>query len=206
MHTFFLRCVASVLLLTGCSRQPATSGINPAPTPRQDTIVVSVPVIRLTTTQSADGSTQLDSASLDLIERRVMSRLASMLRAEVRMAAGQPSDGIPPVKNGAPAIRHGLLGTITFNQDGSLSPSSRDRIVAIAELLHNIDAPLEIRASADLTGNQIDIAIGRARRVYAELLGANKSLAERSVNISVQAASTLHPVNPSVEIFYQLPH
>jgi hypothetical protein len=172
------------------------------PAPRQDTIVVSVPVIRLTT-ESANGSTPLDSASLELIERRVMSRLASMLRAEVRLAAGQQTAGIVPVKNGAPAIRHGLLGTITFNPDGSLAQSSRDRIAAIAELLNNIDAPLEIRARADLGTNQLDVALARARRVYAELMGTNASLNGRAIRISVSATPSLYPIEPQVEILYQ---
>lgn len=134
-----------------------------------------------------------------------MSRLGSVLRAEVRLAAGQPSDGIVPVQKGAPAIRHGLLGTIAFDHDGSLSPSSLDRIAAIAAMLNSIDAPLEIRASADLGSNRLDVAIARARRVYAELIGTNKALAERAINITVSALPVLHPVEPQVEVFYQLP-
>lgn len=205
MCTFFVRCAASALLLAGCSRQPATTGTGAVPAPRQDTIVVAMPVIRLTTTDSAIGSVPLDSASLELIERRVMGRLASVLRAEVRLAAGQQSDGIAPLKNGAPSIRHGLLGTIVFNQDGSLGQSSRDRIAAIADMLNAIDGPLEIRASADLGAQRLDVAIARARRVYAELIGINKALAERAISITVSAAPTLQPVEPHVEVFYQLP-
>lgn len=204
MCTFFVRCAASALLLAGCSRQPATTGIGAVPAPRQDTIVVAMPVIRLTTADSAIGSVPLDSASLELIERRVMGRLASVLRAEVRLAAGQQSDGIVPMKNGVPAIRHGLLGTIIFNQDGSLGQSSRDRIAAIADMLNAIDGPLEIRASAELGAQRLDVAIARARRVYAELIGTNKALAERAISITVSATPTLQPVEPHVEVFYQL--
>ena len=205
MCTFFVRCAASALPLAGSSWQPATTGIGAVPAPRHDTIVVAMPVIRLTTADSAIGSVPLDSASLELIERRVMGRLASVLRAEVRLAAGQQSDGIVPMKNGVPAIRHGLLGTIIFNQDGSLGQSSRDRIAAIADMLNAIDRPLEIRASAELGAQRLDVAIARARRVYAELIGTNKALAERAISITVSATPTLQPVEPHVEVFYQLP-
>lgn len=205
MCTFFVRCAAGALLLAGCSRQPAATGIGAVPAPRQDTVVVTMPVIRLTTADSAIGSAPLDSASLELIERRVMGRLASVLRAEVRLAAGQQSDGIVPTRNGVPAIRHGLLGTIIFNQDGSLGQSSRDRIAAIAGMLNAIDGPLEIRASAELGAQRLDVAIARARRVYAELIGTNKGLAERAISITVSATPTLEPVEPHVEVFYQLP-
>ncbi len=196
--------LCGVVVITGCSRQPATTGVAALPAPRADTIVVSVPVIRLTTTDSANGSLALDSAALQLIERRVMSRLASVLRAEVRIAAGRPTDGIAPSSNRAPDIRHGLLGAITFNDDGSLSQASRDRIAAIAGLLDDIDAPLEIRAHAQLGTNQLDVAIARARRVYAELIATNRALADRAINITVSGAA-LQPAEARVEVFYQLP-
>ena len=133
-----------------------------------------------------------------------MSRLASVLRAEVRIAAGRPTDGIAPSSNRAPDIRHGLLGAITFNDDGSLSQASRDRIAAIAGLLDDIDAPLEIRAHAQLGTNQLDVAIARARRVYAELIATNRALADRAINITVSGAA-LQPAEARVEVFYQLP-
>ena len=196
--------LCGVVVITGCSRQPASTGVAALPAPRADTIVVSVPVIRLTTTDSANGSLALDSAALQLIERRVMSRLASVLRAEVRIAAGRPTDGIAPSSNRAPDIRHGLLGAITFNDDGSLSQASRDRIAAIAGLLDDIDAPLEIRAHAQLGTNQLDVAIARARRVYAELIATNRALADRAINITVSGAA-LQPAEARVEVFYQLP-
>lgn len=132
-----------------------------------------------------------------------MRRVASMLRAQVGAATGEPSAGLVTVKHTAPAIRHGLLGTITFNDDGSLTDASRDRIGAIARMLESIDGPLEIRARADVGAKQVDIAIARARRVYVELLGSNQELAERSVTINVSAATSLTPMDPQVEIFWR---
>ena len=79
MCTFFLRSAALAVLLAGCSRHPGTNG---QPAPRADTVHISVPVIRLTTADSANGSAALDSATLQLLERRIMSRVASLLRNE----------------------------------------------------------------------------------------------------------------------------
>lgn len=145
----------------------------------------------------------LDSATLALLERRVMSRVASMLRAGATHASGSESAGIAPVKNTAPEIRHGLLGTITFSEDGSMDASSRDRIAAIAKMLEQIEAPLEIRARSELGPHHIDIAIARARRVYVELITLDKSLAERDVMLTVRGVNSLHPINPVVEIFWR---
>jgi hypothetical protein len=202
MCTFFLRSAAFAVLLAGCgSRAAAPSAGTPAPS--TDTLRISIPVIRLTTTDSAYGSVPLDSAELAVLERRIMSRVASMLRSEAEFASGTKTAGIPPVKNVAPEIRHGLLGTITFNQDGAIAQSSRDRIAAIAELLDEIDAPLEIRSTSTLGTPQIDIAMARARRVYIELVKHNKSLGEREVAITVIGSTSLHPINPQVEIFWK---
>jgi hypothetical protein len=202
MCTFFLRSAALVVLLAGCGRS-VSSGTNGQPAPRTDTVRITVPVIRLSTTDSANGSAALDSASLELIERRVMSRVASMLRADSQHSAGRESAGITPVKNVAPEIRHGLLGTITFSEDGSLDQSSRDRIAAIAAMLNEIDGSLEIRARSELGTKNMDIAIARARRVYVELATANRKLADRDVVIAITSVSSLHPINPSVEILWK---
>ncbi|HEY0306164.1 MAG TPA: hypothetical protein VGC44_14420 [Longimicrobiales bacterium] len=145
----------------------------------------------------------MDSASLALLERRVMSRVASMLRAGTRHAAGTESAGLTPAKNAAPEIRHGLLGTITFSEDGALDQSSRERIAAIAEMLEQISAPIEIRSTAGLGAKAMDIAIARTRRVYVELTSANKALAERDVVITITSVTSLHPINPAVEVFWR---
>jgi hypothetical protein len=203
MCTFFLRSAAFVVLLAGCRGHSGGSGTSAQPAPRTDTLRVNVPVIRLTTTDSVNGSAVLDSATLALLERRIMSRVASLLRAETQRATGSESAGIPPVKNSAPEIRHGLLGTITFNEDGSVDQPSRDRISAIAEMLNEIDAPLEIRAKSELGTRNIDIALARARRVYVDLIATNKILAERDVAISITSVNSLHPIDPTVEIFWR---
>ena len=203
MCTFFVRSAAFAVLLAGCSGHAQTSGSRGHTAPRADTIRVSVPVIRLTTTDSANGSAPLDSATLQLLERRVMSRVASLLRAETRVASQPESDGVLPVKNAAPQIRHGLLGTITFNEDGSIEPASRERIAAIAQMLKQIDAPLEIRSTSELGMRNVDVAIARARRVYIELTGLDKALADRDVSITIASIDTLHPINPAVEIFWR---
>src|SRR5687768_16299598 len=164
MCTFFARCAVFAVLVAGCSRNPASHPVDTRAAARVDTLVVNVPVIRVTT-DSVDGSAPLDSASLALLERRVMSRVASLLRAEATKAAGRPTAGIPPVKNAAPEIRHGLIGTINFAEDGSIAETSRERIGAIAQLLDEIAAPIELRATAALGVANIDVAIARARRV-----------------------------------------
>ena len=202
MGTFFARGAVCALLLAACSHKPASSGIGAAPAPRPDTVVITVPVIRLTT-DATNGSATIDSATLALLERQVMSRVASLLRAQVRAAAGAPSAGQATVQYAAPAIQHGLLGTITFNEDGSLPAAARDRIAAIAKMLGSIAGPLEIRARSDVGTKQMDIAIARARRVYVELLGASQDLAERSVTINVSAAQRLTAADPQVEIFWR---
>jgi hypothetical protein len=202
MCTFFARCAALVVLIAGCSRNPSSPGTKGQPVPRADTIVVAVPVIRLTTTDTANGSARLDSASLELLERRVMSRVASMLRAESRAASGIKSAGIPSVKNNAPEIRHGLLGTITFAEDGTVDASSRERMAAIAKMLDQINGPLEFRATSVAGTRNIDIAIARARRVYVDLVSLNNSLTDRDVRFSISSINSLQPINPQVEIFW----
>ena len=132
-----------------------------------------------------------------------MSRVASLLRAETRIAAGSETAGITPVRTSAPDIRHGLLGTITFGEDGSLEPSSRERIAAIAAMLKQIEAPLEIRSTSELGARHVDVAIARARRVYVELTSIDGSLADRDISITISSVNTLHPINPVVEIFWR---
>ncbi len=131
-----------------------------------------------------------------------MSRVASVLRAEARAANGTRSAGIPPVKNIAPEIRHGLLGTITFMEDGSIDQSSRARVAAVAKLLDEIEAPIEIRASSNAGSRNIDIAIARSRRVYLDLVALNNSLADRDVRFSITSINSSQPINPQVEIFW----
>ena len=206
MCTFFVRNAALAVLLAGCGSRAETANTPGQPAPRTDTLRISVPVIRLTTTDSANGSAQLDSATLALLERRIMSRVASLLRAESHIATGNGSAGITPVKNSAPEIRHGLLGTITFDEDGAIDQSSRARISAIAEMLDRIDAPLEIRSQSQLGTRNMDVAIARARRVYVDLITANKSLSERDVAISISGVNSLFPINPTVEIFWRQPN
>ncbi len=203
MCTFFARCAVIALLLAGCSRNSVTRSNDTRPAVPADTIVINVPAIRLTV-DSASGSAPLDSASLALLERRVMSRLSSLLRAEARMAAGATTAGIPPVKNAAPEIRHGLLGTISFGDDGSLDETSRERIAAIAKMLDEIDAPLELRSTSEPGTSNIDVAIARARRVFIELIEQNRSLGDRDVVFSIRGQTSLRPINPQVEILYQL--
>ena len=202
MCTFFVRSAALAVLIAGCGgRAPTPPG---QPAPRADTLRISVPVIRLTTTtDSVNGSAPLDSATLALLERRIMSRVASLLRAESHIAAGNGTAGITPVKNSAPEIRHGLLGTIVFDEDGSIDGSSRARIAAIAEMLDRIDAPLEIRSQSQIGIRNMDVAIARARRVYVDLVTANRSLAERDVSISITGVNSLFPINPTVEVFWK---
>jgi hypothetical protein len=205
MCTFFARCAALAVLLAGCSRHggaPAPSVS--APAPRVDTLRLTLPVIRLTPADSASGSATIDSATIHLLERRIMSRLSSMLRAEAQIAAGERSAGIPPVKYAAPDIRHGLLGTIYFSQDGAVAETSRERIQAVAKLLDEVDGPFEVRGAADLaTPGNIDIALARARRVYLDLIAFNRSLAERDVAIVVTGVATLQPFSPVVEIYWR---
>jgi hypothetical protein len=203
MCTFFTRTAVIAVLVVGCSRHSAPAGPTRQPAPRADTLRIALPVIRLSTSDSANGSTQLDSATLALLERRVMSRVASMLRAGATHASGSESAGIVPVKNSAPEIRHGLLGTISFSEDGSMDASSRDRIAAITKMLKEIEAPLEIRATSQLGAHNIDVAIARARRVYVELVTLDQTLADRDVAFTIRGVNSLHPINPSVEIFWR---
>jgi hypothetical protein len=203
MCTFFLRAGVIAVLVSGCHRGSESSRGQPAPRP--DTVVVTVPVIRFTTADTTDSSAQLDSASLELIERRVMSRLVSLLRAEKDFAAGNKSVGITPVKNAAPEIEHGLLGAISFGEYGDLAATSRERIAAIAELLRGLDGSLEIRAVTMTEMPNIDVAIARARRVYMELISRNSSLATRDVAITVKALSTASPTtNQVVQVFWRV--
>ena len=146
----------------------------------------------------------MDSATLALLERQVMSRVSSILRAYAEQAAGRPSDGIPPVHDAAPTIRHGLLATITFNDDGSMSDSGQQRIRAVAKLLDEIEQPLEIRAQALIGTSGLDVAMARARRVYLDLIGTNRELEQRDVAFTITGINSLHPINPSVEIFWRL--
>jgi hypothetical protein len=206
MCTFFARYVALAVLLTGCSRHPARTTPSGAPAPRADTLFISVPVVRLTPGDSAEGSAALDSATLALLERRVMSRIVSVLRAETHIAAGNRSAGIPPVKDAAPTIRHGLLGTITFTDDGSVDETSRDRITAVARMLREIESPVELRASADLSStSNLDVAMARARRVYLDLIAENRELAERDVAITITGIASATPIKPAVEIYWKEP-
>jgi hypothetical protein len=202
MCTFFARCAVFAVILAGCSRNPEPRPVQVSSAASADTVHIKLPVIRVTV-DSASGSAPLDSASLALLERRVMSRVASLLRAEASKAAGGSTAGIPPVKNAAPEIRHGLLGTIEFSEDGSIAETSRERIAAIAKLLEEIEAPIELRASAELGVTNIDVAIARARRVYLELIARNRALANRAVVIGIQGINTLTPIHPRVEIFWQ---
>jgi hypothetical protein len=148
----------------------------------------------------------MDSAQLAQMERTIMSRIVSMLRAETEFSTGRKSAGIPPVKDAAPGIRHGLLGTITFADDGAMDPTSRDRIQAVATLLKEIDAPIELRTAADLNNRgNMDVAMARVRRVYMDLIAEFRPLAERDVVITVTGVATPSPINPSVEILWRAP-
>jgi hypothetical protein len=202
MCTFFARSAVIAVILAGCSRNPNPRPVDVRSAAPADTVHVHLPVIRVTV-DSTGGSAPLDSATLALLERRVMSRVASMMRAEASKAAGGSTAGIPPVKNAAPEIRHGLLGTIEFSEDGSIAETSRERIAAIAKLLEAIDAPIELRASAELGVTNIDVAIARARRVYLELIAQNRTLANRAVVIGIQGVNTFTPIDPQVQIFWQ---
>lgn len=202
MCTFFLRAGVIAVLVSGCHR--GTEVPRGIPAPRADTVVVTVPVIRFTTADTTDSSAQLDSASLELIERRVMSRLASLMRSERDFATGSNGVGITPVKNAAPEIEHGLLGAIIFGEDGDLAAASRERIAAIAELLRGLDGSLEIRAVTVTEMANIDVAIARARRVYMELISRNSTLATRDVAITVTARSMATPgSNQVVQVFWR---
>jgi hypothetical protein len=201
--TFFLRAGLLAVLFSACHRH-AEIPARTQPASRADTVIVTVPVLRFTPADPANSSAQLDSAVLELIERRVMSRLASLQRAEAQHAAGVKTAGVTPVKNAAAEIRQGLLGRISFSNDGNLDRTSQERIAAIAELLNELQGALEIRAVASANMSSIDVAIARARRVYLELIGRNESLAERDVAITVSAhaAATLGS-NLHVEIFWR---
>lgn len=203
MCTFFARCAVLAVLLAGCSKGAGPRpGRASGPTTR-DTLVVRVPFIRLTPEDSVPGSASVDSATLVLLERRIMSRVSSMLRAQAEIAAGRKTDGITPAKNSAPDIRHGLLGTISFNEDGTIDQTSRERLEAVARLLDEFDGPIELRASTDLGNtNTIDIGIARARRVYLDLIALNRNLGRRDVTITITGTHTV-PMRPQVEIFWQ---
>jgi hypothetical protein len=70
-------------------------------------------------------------------------------------------------------------------------------------MLEEIAAPIEVRASANLGVNNIDVALARTRRVYMELIAQNRGLADRDVVLSINGISTLHPIDPHVEIFWK---
>lgn len=201
MGTFFVRAALAAVLLTGCSRGKATP-TDGLPAPRVDTVQIAVPVFRVTPIDSS-GAAPIDSATLTLLERRVMGRVSSILRVYAERNAGRRSDGIPPVKDAAPTIRNGLLATITFNDDGSMSDSGQERIRAVAELLKEIEQPLEIRARAVTGPNHLDIAMARARRVYLDLIATNRALEQRDVAFTITGVNSLYPINPSVEIFWR---
>ena len=202
MCTFFLRIGVIAVLLSGCHRGSEIARGQPAPRP--DTVVITVPVLRFTPADSAEGSAALDSASLELLERRVMSRLGSLMRAENERASGGKGVGITPVKNPAPDVQQGLLGAITFSEDGTLGATSRERIAAIADMLRTLEGPLEIRAVAATDMHSVDIGIARARRVYLELIADNPSLAERDVAITISASNAAAPgSNQHVQVFWR---
>ena len=203
MCTFFLRIGVIAVLIAGCHRNRIESSAQPAP--RTDTVVVTVPVVRFTPSDSANRSSSLDSLSLKLIERRVMSRLTSAMRAQSEYNSGKISagTGLTPAKNAAPKIRQGLLGVISFTDDGAIDVTSRERITAVNELLKELDGPLEIQALSNGGMANVDVAIARARLVYFELLALNDRLAERDVAITVSARNTTVPVKTTVEIFWR---
>ncbi len=203
MGTFFLRAAILAVLLTGCSRSRQASQ-NGLPAPHVDTVHIAVPVFRVTPVDTS-GATQIDSASLALLEQRVMNRVASILRAQVAVAEGRNTAGIPPARGGAPEIQPGLLATIAFEADGSLSDSAQMRIAAAAKLLEEMDAPLELRAGSALGTQQIDVAIARARRVYLDLIAINPSLEERDVVFTITGTHSLYPIDPRVQIFWRAP-
>lgn len=146
----------------------------------------------------------VDSASLELIEKRVMARLSSLMHAHAKYASGERTAGITPTKNPAPAIQSGLLGSIAFNDDGSIDQTSRERIVAVAKLLRELHGNLEIRAITGGGVANVDIAIARARRVYFELLAEDERLIERDVAITVSSTNTIAALPRSVvEIFWR---
>jgi hypothetical protein len=112
--------------------------------------------------------------------------------------------GITPVKNAAPEIEHGLLGAVSFGEDGDLAAASRERIAAIAELLRGLDGSLEIRALTMTEMPNIDVAIARARRVYMELISRNSTLATRDVALTVTARSAATPGSHQiVQVFWR---
>ena len=204
MCTFFLRIGVITVLLAGCHRTRPETPIKQA-APRADTLVVTVPVIRFVPSDEASGAGTLDSVSLRLLERRVMSRLVSMVRAQSEFNSGERSagNGLTPTKNAAPAIRHGLLGVITFNEDGSIDATSRERMIAVQELLQELEGALEIRAVSNAGIANIDVAIARARRVYLELVAMDEQLADRDVVITASARNAATPVKTAVEIFWR---
>lgn len=201
MGTFF-RLALLALLLAGCSRRTTPASVQPAPP--ADTLRISLPVIRVTPTDSA-GAVAIDSATLARLERTVMARISAILRAQAAERAGRSSAGVPPARAGAPEIRHGLLGRIIFNDDGSMPADSRDRIAAVARLLDEMDGPVVIRAEAAAEASKLDVAIARARRVYRDLVACNPRLAERDVTFSIVGVNSLHPIEPQVEIFLRQP-
>lgn len=201
--TFFLSSAILALLLAGCSRGRQASD-NGLPAPRVDTVHIAVPVFRVTPIDSS-GATPIDSASLALLEQRVMNRVAGILRAQVEAAAGKNSAGIPPAQGGAPLIQPGLLATISFENDGSLSDSARARITAAAKLLEEMDTPFELRAGSGLGSDQIDIAIARARRVYLDLIATNPALKDRDVVFTITGTNSLYPIEPRVQVFWRAP-
>jgi hypothetical protein len=204
MCTFFARSVALAVLLVGCGRSAGPRPDSAAPVPRADTLRIAIPVVRLTPADSAPGSARLDSATIELLERRIMSRVASMLRVDAQIAAGNKSAGIPPVKGAAPDIRHGLLGTINFTEDGGIAETSRQRLQAVANMLDEIAEPVELRVRVDLNNTRnVDVGMARARRVYVDLLSYNRGLAERDVVISVIGEASLQPIVPVVEIYWR---
>ena len=204
MCTFFLRIGLVAVLIAGCHRRPAETMVA-QPTPRTDTVVVTVPVLRFTPADSAHGSIALDSVSLALLERRVMSRLVSVMRAQADYNHGEKSagSGLTPAKYNAPKIRHGLLGVITFSEDGAIDVSSRERITAVHGMLRELHGPVEIRALSGEGIANVDVAMARARRVYLELIALDARFAERDVVITINTTNAWPPPPTTVEIFWR---
>jgi hypothetical protein len=166
---------------------------------------VTVPVIRFTPADSTADSVTLDSVSLALLERRVMSRVVSAMRAQAQRERGARTagTGLTPARNAAPTIQPGLLGVITFHEDGAIDDSSRTRVQAVHNLLSELPGPVEIRAYSNTDLANVDVAMARARRVYLELLDLDDRFAERDVAITVSALNAATPPRVSVQIFWR---
>lgn len=132
----------------------------------------------------------VDSVALRQIERQLTARIGSIARAQAASLL-ETSQPVVPLKNVAPKIRRGLLGTIEFAEK-SVDPVAADRAPAVARLAAELEGSIEVVAVASGTGAAVfDLALARARRVYLDLVAAVPGLGQREVVFTIRTIETL---------------